>query len=66
MHVIASFIVGLGLNRAVIDWASKGGRFPKRTRNFYLAGMALHMVYNIAAVALSVAGVLEFEASGSR
>jgi hypothetical protein len=62
MHVIASFIVGLGLSRAVIDWASKGGRFPKRTRNFFLAGMTLHMVYNIAAVALSVAGVLEFEA----
>jgi hypothetical protein len=66
MHVVASFIVGLGLSRAVIDWASKGGRFPKRTRNFLLAGMALHMVYNIAAVALSVAGVLEFEARGSR
>jgi len=49
----------------VTAWASKGGRFPKRTRNFFLAGMALHMVYNIAAVALTVAGILEFE-SGSR
>lgn len=61
MHVVASFIVGLGLSRSVIDWASGRAPFPKRTRNFYFAAAGLHAVYNTTAVILVLTGVLEFD-----
>jgi hypothetical protein len=61
MHVIASFIVGLGLSRSLIDWASGRAPLSKATRNFYLAGVALHAVYNTTAVILSLAGVIDFD-----
>lgn len=60
MHALASFIVGLGLDRGLIDWAAGRGLFPKRTRNAFLAGMALHAAYNTVAVVLWLAGVMEF------
>jgi RsiW-degrading membrane proteinase PrsW (M82 family) len=61
MHAIASFVVGLGLSRAVIDWAAGRQRLPKRARNFYLAGVGLHAVYNTMAVVLGAMGVFAFE-----
>lgn len=61
MHALASFIVGLGLSRAVIDWAAGRAPMPKRARNFYLAGVGLHSVYNTGAVVLALTGVLSFE-----
>ena len=61
MHVIASFVVGLGLNRSVIDWAAGRGRLPKTTRNFYIAGVLLHVTYNVTAVILTLVGVLNFD-----
>jgi hypothetical protein len=61
MHVIASFTVGLGLNRSLIDWAAGRGRLQKSTRNLYLAGVALHVVYNVVAVVLALTGVLSFD-----
>ncbi len=60
MHVIACFVVGLGLNRSAIDWAAGRGRLPKSTRNFYIAGVLLHMTYNVVAVVLALTGVLSF------
>jgi RsiW-degrading membrane proteinase PrsW (M82 family) len=60
LHVVASFLVGLGLSRAVIDWAAGRTGLPKRTRNYYFAGAGLHFVYNVVAVALELTGVLEF------
>lgn len=59
VHAAASFLVGLGLNRGVIDWARGQAPLPKVSRNFYIAGVALHAVYNTAVVALSLAGVFD-------
>jgi RsiW-degrading membrane proteinase PrsW (M82 family) len=61
LHVVASFIVGLGLSRTIIDWAAGRAPFPKRTRNFYLAGAGLHALYNFTAVILALSGVLDFD-----
>jgi RsiW-degrading membrane proteinase PrsW (M82 family) len=63
MHAIASFIVGLGLSRAVIDWAAGRGAFPKRFRNAYIAGAGLHALYNTTVVILALSGFdpLDFE-----
>jgi len=61
MHFICSFIVGLGLSRALIDWAAGRSKLEKSTRNFYLGGVAIHAIYNTSAVILSVAGVIEFD-----
>jgi hypothetical protein len=60
-HMLASFVVGLGLTRGLIDWAEGRAPLPKATRNFYLAGVALHAAYNISALALTFAGVLDFD-----
>ena len=57
LHATASFIVGLGINRGLLDWASSGSPLPKATRNFYLAGIGLHATFNTVAIALAIAGV---------
>ncbi len=58
LHATASFIVGLGLTYAVVNWVNGRGKLPKSSRNFYLAGVLLHAVYNTSVVILSVAGVI--------
>ncbi|HEX5368218.1 MAG TPA: PrsW family glutamic-type intramembrane protease, partial [Dehalococcoidia bacterium] len=60
MHVIGSFVVGLGLNRSLIDWAAGRSGLSKSTRNFYLAGVLLHITYNVTVAALVLTGVLSF------
>jgi RsiW-degrading membrane proteinase PrsW (M82 family) len=57
LHATASFIVGLGINRGLLDWASRGAPLPKATRNFYLAGIGLHAAFNTVAIALAIGGV---------
>jgi len=59
LHATASFIVGLGINRGLLDWARSGSPLPKATRNFYLAGIGLHAVFNTTVTALAVAGVFD-------
>lgn len=59
VHATASFIVGMGINRGLIDWVAGRAPLPKATRNFYLAGMALHGVTNTVVIALAIAGVLD-------
>lgn len=60
MHAIASFTVGLGLTYGVVRWVSRGIPLPKRSRNFYLAGVTMHAIYNTAAVVFSLTGVVDF------
>ncbi len=60
MHIVASFLVGFGLSRQLVDWAAGRASFPKTTRNFYIAAVLLHAAYNTTVVALDIAGVLEF------
>lgn len=59
VHVASSFVVGLGINIGVIDWARGRGPFPRASRNFFIAGVALHAVYNTIAAVLSIAGVFD-------
>jgi RsiW-degrading membrane proteinase PrsW (M82 family) len=59
LHATASFIVGLGINRGLLDWARSGSPLPKATRNFYLAGIGLHAAFNTVATALVLAGVFD-------
>ncbi len=61
LHTGFSFIVGLGLSRAVIEWANGNGPFPKSTRNLYLTAAGLHFTYNLLAVVLSLTGVVSIE-----
>jgi RsiW-degrading membrane proteinase PrsW (M82 family) len=60
VHFIASFIVGMGLSRGLIDWAAGRSKVPTQTRTFFLAAVSLHAVYNITAVVLSLTGILDF------
>jgi RsiW-degrading membrane proteinase PrsW (M82 family) len=60
MHAIASFIVGYGLSKSLIDWANGKTSLPKRTRNGYLVGIALHATYNTSTVILGALGILDF------
>ena len=60
LHAVASFTVGLGLDRGVVDWVNHGTRLPRRTLRFYIAGAVIHAVYNTTAVILAFAGVLDF------
>jgi RsiW-degrading membrane proteinase PrsW (M82 family) len=61
LHAIASFVVGLGINHRILDWAAGRSKLPKASRNFYIAGVAIHAIYNTTAVILSIAGVLDFD-----
>lgn len=61
MHTVASFIVGMGLTRALVDWANGLNPLPRRARNCYIGGVALHAAYNITVTILAVAGVLDFD-----
>lgn len=61
LHTIASFVVGLGINHRILDWAAGRSKLPKASRNFYIAGVAIHAIYNTTAVILSLTGVLDFD-----
>jgi RsiW-degrading membrane proteinase PrsW (M82 family) len=60
LHAAASFTVGLGIDRRLPEWVNHGTRLPKRTRNFYLAGVGIHAVYNTGATVLALFGVFDF------
>jgi hypothetical protein len=59
LHATASFIVGLGINRGLLDWARGGLPLPRATRNFYIAGISLHAAFNTVATALVLSGVFD-------
>ncbi len=59
VHATASFIVGLGINERLLAWARDGAPLPKANRNFIIAGIALHAVFNTVATALALSGVLD-------
>lgn len=61
LHAACSYLVGLGLNQRVIDWAAGRSKLPKSSRNLYIAAVALHAAYNTIAVILSVSGVIDFD-----
>jgi RsiW-degrading membrane proteinase PrsW (M82 family) len=61
MHSVASLIVGLGINRGLVDWAMGRGSFPRRSRIAYVAAMALHALFNVVAVSLALTGVMNVD-----
>jgi len=61
LHTTGSFLVGLGITGGLVAWAQGEGPLPKSSRNLYLAAVALHAVYNTVAIALSIAGVFDFD-----
>jgi len=61
LHVACSYLVGLGLNQRVIDWAAGRSPLPRASRNYFIAAVTLHGAYNTIAVVLSIAGVLDFD-----
>jgi len=60
VHATASYIVGLGIKRGVLDWMQGRGPLPKDSRNYFIGGVALHAIYNVTAVSLVLAGPLDF------
>ena len=60
MHALCSYLVGLGLNQRVIDWAAGRAPLPKASRNFYIAAVIIHGTYNFTAVILAITGVIDF------
>jgi RsiW-degrading membrane proteinase PrsW (M82 family) len=61
LHAVASYTVGLGLDRRIVGVVNRGDPLPKRTRNFYLAGVGLHAAFNTGVTILSVAGFVDFD-----
>ena len=61
MHSVASLIVGLGISRGLVEWAAGRGSFPRRSRNAYIAAVVLHALFNVTAVSLALAGVLDVD-----
>ena len=61
MHVAASGIFGVGLAKMWRQIHLEGGTFDiDRIFRYYVAAVAVHAVYNTAAVVLSLSGVLRF------
>jgi len=59
MHTTASFIVGLAINRHLMDWAQGRARLPRTNRNLYFSAMAIHGIFNTIALALEIGGVFD-------
>lgn len=60
MHATASFVAGSGIGPNLVTWARGGSPLPRRAVWGFGAAIALHAAYNVAAVALSAAGPLDF------
>ncbi len=61
LHATASYLVGLGINLHVLDWAAGRTKLPRASRNFFIAAVALHGAYNTIAVILSVTGIMNLD-----
>jgi len=59
LHATTSFIFGLGITIGLIDWAAGRGPLPLRTRNFYIAAVVIHAIFNTIAVTLALTGVFD-------
>lgn len=61
MHVLASGVFGLGLAKVWRHIRQAGGSFDiDRCFRYYAAAVAIHAVYNTAALVLHLTGVLRF------
>lgn len=60
LHATTSYLVGLGINIRVLDWAAGRSKLPRASRNFFVAAVVLHGAYNFIAVILSISDVIDF------
>ena len=61
VHTLASYTVGLGLDRRIVGVVNRGDSLPKETRNFYVAGVAIHAIFNTTVTIIAVAGLVDFQ-----
>ena len=61
VHALASFTVGLGINKGVLAWAKGEAALPKASRNLFIAAVTLHAVFNITGFVLVVTGVVDLD-----
>ncbi|MGH9201585.1 MAG: PrsW family glutamic-type intramembrane protease, partial [Vicinamibacterales bacterium] len=61
LHAAASYLVGLGINQGVLDWAQGRSPLPRASRNFYFAGVILQSLYNTTVVILAISGITDFD-----
>jgi len=61
LHAVASYLVGLGINQQILDWAAGRSKLPRASRNFYIAAVVLHGAYNTIAVIFSLSGVIDLD-----
>lgn len=55
-HTGASFIAGLGIVPALLDWAKGEGPFPRSSLRFYGTAIVLHAIFNLVATILVFTG----------
>lgn len=60
MHITASFVVGMGLNRRFIDSMQGKEPFLAGSWPFFLGGIVLHAAYNITVAVLYNTGLISF------
>ena len=61
LHSTCSFLVGLGVVHSVVSWANGENPLPRSSRNLYIAAVAIHATFNTLAIALTIAGVVDFD-----
>jgi RsiW-degrading membrane proteinase PrsW (M82 family) len=57
MHVVASFVMGLGLSGAVLSEVRSRARLAVRTRQAFFSAAAIHMAYNLTVLVLAIVGI---------
>lgn len=59
LHAAASFVYGPGISGGLLDWTQGRAPLPRRTRNLYIAAVALHAVFNAVAAGLALSGAFD-------
>jgi RsiW-degrading membrane proteinase PrsW (M82 family) len=66
MHVVASFVLGLGLSGAVLSEVRSRAGLPAQTRRALFSAAAIHMAYNLTVLILAIVGMRDLvEETGS-
>ncbi len=61
LHTAGSFLVGLGINRPLLNWAQGEAPLPRASRNLFFLAVTIHAIFNITAFALSIAGLFDVD-----
>lgn len=61
LHTVTSFIYGLGISHAIVDWAAGRSSFPKRAQYFYLVAVLTHAAFNTIVATLDLTNAVDFD-----